>query len=103
MSVEVATFAPVAELLAVTVAPGMSELPDFTTPEMDKECAEGASCASELAVSSSRTAIRCKATSQDRRNYAASACSTVIASPATVVRRMSRGWVSSKRRTRCIV
>ena len=35
--------------------------------------------------------------------YAASACSAVIASPATVVRRMSRGWLSSKRRTRCMV
>ena len=35
--------------------------------------------------------------------YAASACAAVIASPATVVRRMSRGCVSSKRRTRCMV
>jgi hypothetical protein len=42
MSVVVAVFSPVEELLAVTVAPGMSELPDFTTPEMDKVCPEGA-------------------------------------------------------------
>ena len=41
MSVEVAVFSPVEELLAVTVAPGISELPDFTTPEMEKVCAEG--------------------------------------------------------------
>jgi hypothetical protein len=34
--------------------------------------------------------------------YAAS-CSMVTLSPATVVRRMSRTWLSSKRRTRCIV
>ncbi len=33
----------------------------------------------------------------------AAICSAVGASPATVVRRMSRGLVSSKRRTRCIV
>ena len=36
------------------------------------------------------------------RPHAASACSTVGASPATVVRRMSRTRLSSKRRTRCM-
>lgn len=36
-------------------------------------------------------------------SYAACSCSTVGASPATVVRRMSRTWLASKRRTRCIV
>jgi len=58
MSVVVAVFSPVEELLAVTVAPGMSELPDFTTPEMENVCAEGESCASELTASSRRMAIR---------------------------------------------
>ena len=34
MSVEVTLFSPVEELVAVTVAPGMAALPDFTTPEI---------------------------------------------------------------------
>ena len=62
MSVEVAVFSPVAELLAVTVAPGMSELPDFTVPEMENVCPEERSCASALTATSSRIAIRRTAT-----------------------------------------
>ncbi len=38
-----------------------------------------------------------------RRRYAAAACRKVGPSPATVVRRMSRTWSASKRRTRCMV
>jgi hypothetical protein len=57
MSVVVAVFSPVEEFLAVTVAPGMSELPDFTTPEMERFCEGGVSCASELAASSRRMTI----------------------------------------------
>jgi hypothetical protein len=64
--VDVAVFSPVEVLLAVTVAPGMSELPDFTTPEMEKVCAEGLSCASELSASNSRTRLGCMATVQGR-------------------------------------
>ena len=61
MSVEVAVFSPVEELLAETVAPGMSELPDFTTPEMEREemgrvCAEGASWPKAGAATSRRMA-----------------------------------------------
>ena len=36
-------------------------------------------------------------------SYATSTCAAVGALPATVVRRMSRGLVSSKRRPRCMV
>ena len=54
---EVAVFSPVEELLAVTVAPGMSELPDFTTPEMERVCEEGVSWAKELTASNRRIAI----------------------------------------------
>jgi hypothetical protein len=32
--VEVTLFSPVEEFVAVTVAPGMAALPDFTTPEI---------------------------------------------------------------------
>jgi hypothetical protein len=58
MSVDVVVFAPVAASLTVTVAPGISELPDFTTPEIEKVCVEGASCARELTATSRRMASR---------------------------------------------
>ena len=46
MSVEVVVFLPVEELVAVTVAPGIGVLPDFTMPVIEKAGAAGASCAS---------------------------------------------------------
>jgi len=53
MSVEVAVFSLVEEFVAITVAPGIRELPDFTTPEMKRTCPEGASCATAKKESSS--------------------------------------------------
>ncbi len=58
MSVDVVVFAPVMALLTITVAPGIKELPDFTTPEIEKVCADGASCAIELTATSSKMASR---------------------------------------------
>jgi hypothetical protein len=52
----------VEELVAVTVAPGIGVFPDFTTPVMEKAGAAGASCASELVATSSRSAMRRRAT-----------------------------------------
>jgi hypothetical protein len=40
-SVQVTALSPVAEFVAVTVAPGIDVFPDFTTPTMEKRCAEG--------------------------------------------------------------
>ena len=47
----------VEELVAVTVAPGIGVLPDFTTPVMEKLGAAGASCASERPATSNRNAM----------------------------------------------
>ena len=57
----VTLFSPVEELVAVTVAPGMAALPDFTTPEIEKLCVAGASCASERRQAASRKATLCQA------------------------------------------
>jgi hypothetical protein len=58
MSVEVVVFASVEELVAITVAPGIGVLPDFTMPVIEKlegaEGAEGASCPDALIATSSR-------------------------------------------------
>jgi hypothetical protein len=64
MSVEVAAFSPVEELLAVTVAPGIRELPDFTTPEMEKVCPVSVSCPSAHTVTSMSIARRCSITNR---------------------------------------
>ena len=42
--------------MAVTVAPGIRVLPDFTNPEIEKVWVAGASWASELRAASSRNA-----------------------------------------------
>ena len=68
MSVEVTVFSPVEVLLAVTVAPGMSEFPDFTTPEIEKAGAGGAVCPSEAAPNMSRIATRGPAAASQVRN-----------------------------------
>ena len=62
MSVEVVVFSCVEELVAVTVAPGIGVLPDFTTPLIATVGVEGASCAIEVIVTSNRTAMSCSAT-----------------------------------------
>ena len=54
MSVEVVALASVEELVAVTVAPGMGVLPDFTTPVIEKLDGAGASCPSALIATSRR-------------------------------------------------
>jgi hypothetical protein len=59
MSVEVTTFSPVAELLAVTVAPGISEVPDLTAPEIENVCEEEISCPNRHVDRSRKIAIFC--------------------------------------------
>ena len=54
MSVEVVVFASVEELVAVTVAPGIGVLPDFTTPVIEKLEGAGASCPNALIAASRR-------------------------------------------------
>src|SRR6185312_11251975 len=54
MSLEVVVWPSVDELVAVTVAPGMGVLPDFTTPVIEKLGGEGASCPNALIAISRR-------------------------------------------------
>jgi len=56
VSVEVIVFSWVAELVAVTVAPGIGVFPDFTTPVITWFAGAGVSCASEIVATSNRPA-----------------------------------------------
>ena len=75
---------------------GLEQQPETRSAEKTPSFARraGAETATVLGAGAS-SVIGSPRSKRGKASYSAAACATVAASPATVVRRMSRGWASS--------